>query len=32
LAGWFVRLGEEMRERWDEARQPPRTFPAFAEA
>ncbi len=29
LAHWFLALADEMREHWDEARQPPRTFPAF---
>lgn len=29
LARWFVAIADEMRERWAEARQPPRTFPAF---
>jgi hypothetical protein len=29
LARWFVAVADEMRERWAEARQPPRTFPAF---
>lgn len=30
LARWFLALAAEMRERWDEARQPPRMFRAFA--
>ena len=30
LAGWFRSLADEARRRWDEARQPPRTFAAFA--
>ena len=30
LAHWFLALAEEMRERWDEARQPPRVFRPFA--
>ncbi|GAB3758222.1 hypothetical protein [Microlunatus parietis] len=30
LAGWFLAIADAMRERWDNARQPPRTFPAFA--
>lgn len=29
LAHWFLALADEMRERWDEARQPPRVFRAF---
>lgn len=29
LARWFVAVADEMRERWAEARQSPRTFPAF---
>lgn len=32
LAHWFLALADEMRERWDEARQPPRVFRAFAGA
>ncbi|WP_460523064.1 phosphotransferase [Flindersiella endophytica] len=29
LARWFLAVVEEMRERWTEARQPPREFPAY---
>lgn len=32
LANWFHVLAAAMRERWDEARQPPREFRAFADA